>query len=107
VIRVAKVVGLRAGQVDRYVELHKTPWPGVLDALTRNHVRNYSIYQHAGLLFSYFEYIGDDYEADMIAIRADPQSQRWVAMFADTFKPVEGAAPGELRTVMDEIFHLD
>ena len=107
VIRVAKVVRLRAAKADQYVELHRVPWPGVLDALTRHDVRNYSIFLHHGVLFSYFEYWGHDYEADMDAIAADPESQRWLAQFSDTFVPADGAAPGELRTVLTEIFHLD
>jgi len=30
-----------------------------------------------GLLFHYFEYVGDDYEADMTKMAAHPKTQQW------------------------------
>ena len=35
-------------------------------------IRNYSIYYRDGYLFSYYEYVGDDYEADMAKMAARP-----------------------------------
>ncbi len=40
-------------------------------------IENYSIYYHDGRLFTYYEYTGDDYEADMAKMAADPETQRW------------------------------
>ena len=44
----------------------------MLDAIRRANIRNYSIYRHGELLFAYFEYVGDDFAADMAAMAADP-----------------------------------
>jgi L-rhamnose mutarotase len=50
-------------------------------ALKQSNIRNYSIYiaeiEGKKYLFSYLEYVGDDYEADMKAIADDPQTRLW------------------------------
>ena len=75
------VTGLRREKAEYYYELHVQPWPGVLEMLTRSNVRNYSIavveIERKLYLLCYFEYVGDDFEADMKAIAADPETQRW------------------------------
>ena len=43
-------------------------------------IRNYSIYRHGELLFAYFEYVGDDFAADMARMAADPIIQAMVAL---------------------------
>jgi L-rhamnose mutarotase len=44
-------------------------------------MRNFSIYvteiEGKKYLFSYFEYIGQDFEADMQLIADDPETRRW------------------------------
>jgi len=51
--------------------------PRVLDTIHACNIRNYSIFRHATTLFAYFEYVGDDYEADMEKMAADPKTQEW------------------------------
>jgi L-rhamnose mutarotase len=57
------VIGLPAENVQRYEELHAAVWPDVLARISASHIANYSIYRHGDLLFSYMEYVGDDFEA--------------------------------------------
>ena len=46
-----------------------------------SNMRNFSIYitelDGEKYLFSYFEYVGDDFAADMKAIAEDPLTQKW------------------------------
>jgi L-rhamnose mutarotase len=63
--RVASVIRLRPEKEAEYRGLHAHAWPGVLGTLRAAHVTNYSIFLRDGLLFSYLEYTGDDYDADM------------------------------------------
>ena len=55
-------------------------------------IRNYSIFHKDGLLFAYFEYVGDDFDADMAKMAADPETQDWW----DIMMPMQ-AAPGDPR----------
>lgn len=65
--------------MDEYIKLHAAVWPGVLAALERANVMDYSIHHYAPLrlLIANFKYTGDDYEADMKKIAEDPETQEW------------------------------
>ena len=66
----------------------------MLSALGRHNIADYSIhyYPPLRLLIAHFKYTGSDYDADMAAIAADPETQRWWKVtdgMQDSF--VEGA----------------
>lgn len=104
--RVASVIRLKDGAEAEYRRLHAAVWPEVLDTLRRAHVENYSIFLRDGLLFSYLEYTGDDYESDMRAIADDPTTERWWQLTDPCQEPVATAAEGEWWAPTEEVFHL-
>lgn len=104
--RVASVIGLPAENVEVYERLHAAVWPEVLARLSASNVSNYSIYRYGDLLISYFEYTGDDYDADMAAMAADPATQRWWAVCEPLQRPVTDRAEGEWWRELPEVFHL-
>ncbi len=79
--RFGPVIGLNPETEKYYRELHADVWPGILDRIKASNIRNYSIYtteiEGRKYLFSYFEYVGEDFEADMKAMADDPEMQRW------------------------------
>ena len=110
--RYGMVLGLLPGKVEEYKKLHAAVWPDVLKMIRRSHLRNYSIYlrqfddgQH--YLFTYFEYTGHDFAADMAKMAADPTTQRWWSLCIPCLKPLANRAPGELWASMEEVFHLE
>jgi len=110
--RYGAVVGLKPEKVARYKELHAAAWPGVLAMLTQCHIRNYSIYFRTladgrPYLFSYFEYTGEDFAADMKAIAADETTQRWWAECIPCLELLPDRAPNEIWSPLEEVFHLD
>lgn len=105
--RVASVIGLPAEHVEEYERLHANVWPAVLAQLSASHVTDYSIFRHGELLFAYLEYTGDDYEADMAAMAADPATQEWWKVCSPLQRPVDDRAAGEWWKVLPEVFHLD
>jgi L-rhamnose mutarotase len=78
----------------------------VKERLTASHFENYSIYRHEELLFSYMEYTGDDLDADMAAMAADPVTREWWALCNPLQRPLEGRADGEWWKTLPELFHL-
>ena len=83
--RYGSVIGLRPEKLDEYVRLHAAVWPDVLKMIRECNIRNYSIYLRrlpdgGHYLFSYFEYIGDDFAADMAKMAADPATQTVVGV---------------------------
>ena len=82
-----------------------------MDLISSCHLRNYSIYHRGGLLVAYFEYVGDDIEADMARALADPKLREWLALTDPCQVPFEGNSRGSLEgdwwLNMEEVFHLD
>lgn len=105
--RYAAVIALRPEKEAEYRALHAAVWPAVLDALKRAHVANYSIFLRDGFLFSYLEYTGTDYAADMAVVAADPISQEWWTFTDPCQQPLPSAADGDWWAPAEEVFHLD
>lgn len=105
--RYGSVIRVRPEKLEEYKRLHAEVWPGVRKMIAECGLRNYSIYYKDGYLFSYYEYVGDDYEADMAKMAADPETQRWWAVCEPCQKPLETRAEGEWWASMEEVFHQD
>lgn len=105
--RYGMVIGVKLDKLEEYKRLHAAVWPGVLDMIRKCNIRNYSIYYKDGLLFSYFEYVGDDYQADMAQMAADPTTQKWWELCEPCQAPLETRGENEWWARMQEVFHLD
>jgi L-rhamnose mutarotase len=110
--RYGMVIGLRPEQLQEYKKLHAAVWPGVLKMIKECKIRNYSIYLHrtgknAWCLFSYFEYTGKNFRADMDKMAADPLTQKWWSCCKPCQKPVKYRAEGEWWANLEEVFHMD
>ena len=105
--RVGQVIRVRPEHREEYERIHAEVWPAVLETLRRHHVTNYSIYRYGDLLFSYYEHVGEDYDADMAGIAADPDTQRWWQVTEPMQEQVVEAGDGEWWHVVPEVFHLD
>lgn len=110
--RYGMIIGIKPEKIEAYKKLHAAAWPGVLAKIKECHIRNYSIYlreveKGQFLLFSYFEYTGDDFASDMARMAADPETQRW---WKET-DPCQSAIPTrgerEFWSRMEEVFHLE
>jgi L-rhamnose mutarotase len=64
---------------EEYLRLHAAVWPGVAQTITECGIRNFSIFERDGVLFGYYEYVGDDYEADQRRMADDPVTREWWA----------------------------
>ncbi|HVM60559.1 MAG TPA: L-rhamnose mutarotase [Verrucomicrobiae bacterium] len=110
--RYGTVIGVRRERLEEYKALHAAVWPDVLKMIQQCHIRNYSIYLRRlddgqFYLFSYFEYTGEDFAADMARIAADPATQRWWSFCEPCQRPLRDRAPGEWWASMEEVFHMD
>jgi L-rhamnose mutarotase len=105
--RSGTVIRVKPEKLDEYKELHANPWPEITAAITARNIRNYSIYYKDGYLFSYNEYWGDDYEADMAKNRGNPIALKWRDLTSACHIPLETRAEGEWWAKMEEVFHWD
>lgn len=105
--RFGMVIKVKPDKLDEYKEYHANPWPEVLDKIRDCNISNYSIYYKDGWLFSYFEYHGEDFQADMARMAADPMTQKWWEAVGPCQIPLETRAEGEWWAEMEEVFHCD
>ena len=105
--RFAQVIGVKPDRIGDYEAIHAAVWPGVLDLIRQYNIRNYSIYRHDTTLFAYFEYVGDDFDADMAAMSDHPVSREWWSLTDPMQEPVPGRAEGEWWMSIPEVFHTE
>jgi L-rhamnose mutarotase len=105
--RHGQLIGLKPEAFDKYVADHAAVWPGVLKTISDCNIRNYSIYFKDNLLFAYFEYIGDDFAADMAKMASDPVTRQWWAIMKPMQQPLATRAEREWWADMREVFHVD
>lgn len=105
--RYGSIIKVNIEKLEEYKWLHANPWPAINNMITECNIRNYSIYYKDGFLFSYFEYIGDDYDADMAKMAADPMTQKWWDLCKPCQIPLETRKEGEWWADMEEVYHLD
>ncbi len=105
--RYGSVARIRPGGYGEYKRLHADVWPGVLDKIRQHNIRNYSIYHHDGWLFSYFEYIGEDFEADMAGMAEDETTQKWWAVVTPSLESWGPREKEKWWENCEEVFHCD
>ena len=71
--RYGQVIGVKPEKLEEYTRYHAAVWPEILDMIRQCNIRNYSIFHKDDMLFAYFEYVGDDFDADMAKMAADPE----------------------------------
>lgn len=110
--RYGSVIGLKADKVEEYKRLHAAVWPEVLKMISACNIRNYTIYLRKlddgrYTLFSYFEYTGADFAADMAKMAADPVTRKWWGVCMPCQQPLADRREGEWWADMQEVFHWD
>lgn len=105
--RYGSVIKVNLDKLEEYKWLHANPWPEINSMITQCNIRNYSIYYRDGYLFSYFEYVGEDYDGDMAKMAGDPMTQKWWDLCKPCQIPVESATENEWWADMEEVYHLD
>ena len=104
--RVGMVVGLRPEKMEQYKQLHADSNAGVRDLLNKYNMHNFSIFLHQidgkWYEFGYYEYTGDDYEADMAAMDAEPRIKDWLSVC----DPMQIPLPGEKSwAMMEQVYY--
>lgn len=98
--------------IELYRRLHEQDvytarWAGVLEKIHDCNMRNYSIFIEDDVVFGYFEYVGQDYEADMDKMAADPTTQDWWCHTRPCFTKYKAESPEAFYTDMQQIFFFE
>ncbi len=103
--RFGQIIGVKTDQIEAYERIHAEAWPEVLATIKLCNIHNYSIFRHGNILFSYFEYSGQDFKADMAKMAEDPKTREWWTFTDPMQEPLEDRKPGEWWATMKEVFH--
>ena len=104
--RYGMLIRLRPEKREEYLRLHAAVWPAVERTLREANIRNFTIFRHDDLLFGYYEYVGDDHDADQARIAADPETQRWWTLTDPCQESLSAREGGAWWTPMEEVWHL-
>ena len=104
--RVGMVIGIRSEKIPEYKELHADSNPGVRDLLNKYHMHNLSIFLHRiegkWYEFGYYEYTGDNFEADMAKLAAEPRNTEWLKLCDPMQIPLKGE---KSWAVMEQVYY--
>lgn len=104
-----KLIGLKAEKLDEYKRLHANVWPAIDKKIFDCNIRKMSIFlcrlpDGKQYLFMYFEYVGQDLEADMQNMAADPLTRKWWKLTDPCQEPLADRKPGEWWADMEEVW---
>lgn len=103
--RYGHLIRLTPESRERYIVLHAHPFPGLIERMQEVGLRNYSIFLRDHVLFSYYEYVGEDFEADMEAMAEDDTVQDWWTLTDPMQEPLPERDEGAWWTRMEELYH--
>lgn len=101
------MIGLKPNKMVEYRRLHSDVWPEILTSLTAANITNYSIFlrEPENLLFSYWEYLGQDFEKDMQALSNLEITKKWWELCMPCQQPLMTRNEGEWWAEMEQVFH--
>lgn len=110
--RYGSVIGLKSEKREFYNKLHADPWPEIVSRLQKCNIHNYSIYEvqlekGKWYLFSYFEYTGEDFDADMKKMADNPKTREWWKETDPCQIRLWGTPEGQQWLAMEEVYHSE
>ena len=107
--RVGMVIKIKPEYIEEYKALHADSNPGVRDLLTEANMHNFSIFllqldDGNWYEFGYYEYTGDDFEADRAKLNKHPRNIEWLKICDPMQIPLEGK---EGWTEMEQIYFIE
>ena len=93
--RVGMVIKIKPAHIEEYKALHTDSNPGVRDLLVKANMRNFSIFLHKlddgnYYEFGYYEYTGNDFEADMEKLAKEDRNIEWLKVCDPMQIPLDG-----------------
>ncbi|MBE6739801.1 MAG: L-rhamnose mutarotase [Ruminococcaceae bacterium] len=102
--RIGTLTKVKDGMMDAYKKIHDEIWDDVVEASHSCGTRNFTIFSIGDYLFSYCEYVGEDYEADMKRKAELEAIKKWKEATGAMLTPVDDE---QAAIILKEIFHHD
>ncbi len=107
--RMGMVIAVKPEKIAEYKRLHADAWLEVLEMIHACNIHNYSIFlrEPENLLFSYWEYVGEDFDTDMARMAEHEPTQRWWQLTDPCQTPLKSRVGNEKWSSMEEVFHAE
>jgi L-rhamnose mutarotase len=107
--RVGMVIKIKPEFIEEYKAVHADSNYGVRELLIEANMRNFSIFLHQlddgnWYEFGYYEYTGDDFEADMAKLDKHPRNIEWLKVCDPMQIPLEG---NDSWAEMEQVYYND
>lgn len=102
-----QICAIKDENIKKYIEYHNHIPKEIRTLIYECNIRNYSIFYRNGYLFTYYEYIGTDYDADMKKMSENTDNQKWWDLVKPLMSPVADRKPGEFWADMEMVFEQD
>ncbi|NLV73867.1 MAG: L-rhamnose mutarotase [Chloroflexi bacterium] len=103
--RIGFILKVKKGCIEEYKRRHANVWPEMRQALSETGWHNYSLFMREdGLLFGYVE--TEDFEAAKAGMAKREVNARWQAEMSEFFEALEGQAPDEAMSPLEQVFFL-
>ena len=106
-MRKGSVIGIKPECIKEYKKTHKEVWPEVLDELNKCNIKNYSVFAQHDRLFSFFEYHGQNFEADFSKMKNNAKFLEWDRFHEPMFVPLNFQNKFEGWIALEEIFRKE
>lgn len=105
--RVGFLLKVKQDKLEEYKKHHEAVWPEMLEALSRNGWKNYSLFlRDDGLMFGYFE-TPESFKAALDGMAKEEINAKWQKFMSPYFEALDGSRPDENMMQLEEVFHLD
>ncbi|KAJ9446721.1 L-rhamnose mutarotase [Diplonema papillatum] len=93
--RFGGLIKLKKDMYDQYTQLHDTTWVEVLETMYNANMRNFQVYLHEETMqmFSHWEYVGSDLDADMKKVSDSPIIRFWWSYCEPCQEPLHWSGP--------------
>ena len=107
IVRMGQLGQLKQDKIEEYKRLHAAVWPDILKLISDCNLRNYSIFLLGDKVFAYFEYVGEDYDADMAKMELCPHTQAWWTHTKPCFEKFSIRPDSEFYADLKQIFYFE
>ena len=94
---------LKPEKVEEYKDLHRNAWPEIVKIISECNIKNYSISVRGDEVFTTYEYVGEDYDADMAKMEEYEIMHEWWSHTKPCFLHHD---TGEYYEDLEEVFYL-
>lgn len=109
---VGQIGRIKPEYIETYCRLHEKDiyteeWKGIRQLIADCNIKNYHIFIEDDIVFACYEYVGEDYAADMRKMSENPLNKKWWGLTRACFTKYKKDSKEAFYSDMKQIFYLE